>query len=199
MEMYEKQPDNTFDAPNDYRNYLCHHGVKGMHWGQRKEYIPHPRAGGANPNTPMSALGGDSIVDKIKKKRQQKRIEQFNKGMERARKRAKGSRQESEYFTKRNNLQDYFNNVNKFDTDKKFRNKVRDYTIAKLKKDKNNAASPWTNPKSWEVYTDSNITDTFVADYLRNNDSEFNRLEREFGEAAKSYHNKKYGRTFGSY
>ena len=192
---------NTFEAPNDYRNYLCHYGVKGMRWGHRKQYIAHPRVGGAaNPNTPMSALGGnESLVDKIKKKRQQKRIEQFNKGMERARKRSKGSKQESDYFTKRNNLQDYFNNVNKFDTDKKFRNKVRDYTIAKLKKDKNNAASPWTNPKSWEKYTDSNITDTFVADYLRSNDPEFNRLEREFGESAKAYHKKKYGASSGSY
>lgn len=25
-----------YDSPNDYRNYLCHYGVKGMHWGVRK-------------------------------------------------------------------------------------------------------------------------------------------------------------------
>lgn len=26
-----------YDAPNDYRNYLAHHGVKGMRWGIRKK------------------------------------------------------------------------------------------------------------------------------------------------------------------
>ena len=25
-----------YDAPNDYRNYLAHHGVKGMKWGQNQ-------------------------------------------------------------------------------------------------------------------------------------------------------------------
>lgn len=30
--------NNTFyDAPNDYRNYLAHHGVKGMKWGIRHD------------------------------------------------------------------------------------------------------------------------------------------------------------------
>ena len=28
--------DGTFYPKNDYRNYLEHHGVKGMHWGVRK-------------------------------------------------------------------------------------------------------------------------------------------------------------------
>lgn len=27
----------------DYESYLMHYGVKGMKWGVRKEYIPHPR------------------------------------------------------------------------------------------------------------------------------------------------------------
>lgn len=27
---------STFYPENDYRNYLAHYGVKGMHWGQRK-------------------------------------------------------------------------------------------------------------------------------------------------------------------
>lgn len=32
--------NNTFyDAPNDYRNYLAHHGVKGMHWGIRHDPV----------------------------------------------------------------------------------------------------------------------------------------------------------------
>lgn len=26
-----------------YPNYLAHHGVKGMKWGVRKKYKPHPR------------------------------------------------------------------------------------------------------------------------------------------------------------
>lgn len=38
-----------YDAPNDYRNYLAHHGVKGMHWGirhdpQRSNYRKFKRA-----------------------------------------------------------------------------------------------------------------------------------------------------------
>lgn len=28
--------DSTFYAPNDYRNYLAHHGIKGMRWGVRR-------------------------------------------------------------------------------------------------------------------------------------------------------------------
>ena len=31
--------NNTFEAPNDYRNYLQHHGVKGMHWGIRHDPV----------------------------------------------------------------------------------------------------------------------------------------------------------------
>lgn len=31
--------NGTFDAPNDYRNYLQHHGVKGMKWGVRKQPV----------------------------------------------------------------------------------------------------------------------------------------------------------------
>ena len=27
---------STFEAPNDYRNYLCHYGVKGMKWRNRR-------------------------------------------------------------------------------------------------------------------------------------------------------------------
>lgn len=27
----------TFYAPNDYRNYIAHYGVKGMKWGVRKK------------------------------------------------------------------------------------------------------------------------------------------------------------------
>ena len=26
-----------YDAPNDYRNYICHYGVKGMKWGVRHD------------------------------------------------------------------------------------------------------------------------------------------------------------------
>ena len=29
--------NNTFYPKNDMRNYLCHHGVKGMHWGIRHD------------------------------------------------------------------------------------------------------------------------------------------------------------------
>lgn len=31
--------DGTFYPKNDYRNYLAHHGVKGMHWGVRKQPV----------------------------------------------------------------------------------------------------------------------------------------------------------------
>ena len=27
---------STFEAPNDYRNYLCHYGVKGMKWRKHR-------------------------------------------------------------------------------------------------------------------------------------------------------------------
>lgn len=30
----------TFYAPNDYRNYIAHYGVKGMKWGVRKQRAP---------------------------------------------------------------------------------------------------------------------------------------------------------------
>ena len=32
---------STFEAPNDYRNYLCHYGVKGMKWRKRKTLREH--------------------------------------------------------------------------------------------------------------------------------------------------------------
>lgn len=30
---------STFEAPNDYRNYLCHYGVKGMKWRKGRKTL----------------------------------------------------------------------------------------------------------------------------------------------------------------
>lgn len=38
----------------EYEQFLCHYGVKGMRWGVRKEYEPHPRKTKINGTKPSS-------------------------------------------------------------------------------------------------------------------------------------------------
>lgn len=44
-----------YNAPNDYRNYLCHYGVKGMRWKQRKRFSGRDPANQYKTNIPRKA------------------------------------------------------------------------------------------------------------------------------------------------
>lgn len=44
-----------YEAPNDYRNYICHYGVKGMRWKQRKRFSGRDPANQYKTNIPRKA------------------------------------------------------------------------------------------------------------------------------------------------
>ena len=59
----------------EHENYLMHYGVKGMKWGVRKEYVPHPRKRktryGVGPSSTKKREDQDSKYDVKKAKRAQ--------------------------------------------------------------------------------------------------------------------------------
>lgn len=169
-----------YEAPNDYRSYLQHHGVKGMHWGQRKEYIPHPKAGGANPSTPMSTLGGGSIVDRIKAKREAK----YKKNLELAKRRAEGkrlkrARKDPRYYQLQNDMNRKANEAfDRFDNDAKYRKQVQKYILSLNRPDSKDWAKTLVSPKD-PNYDGENMIDA-VNLYLEETDKEYSDMVAEY-------------------
>ena len=173
--------DNTFYPKNDYRTYLQHHGVKGMHWGQRKEYVAHPRVGGAaNPNTSMSALGGQSLGDKIRAKREAK----YKKNLELAKRRAevkrlKKARKDPRYHQLQRDMNRKANEAfDKFDNDAKYRKQVQKYILSLNRPDSKDWAKTLVSPKD-PNYDGENMIDA-VALYLQETDKEYSDMVAEF-------------------
>lgn len=55
-----------YDSPNDYRNYLCHYGVKGMHWGIRKDDYRRSSEYKADAKQRYK-LGREAMLDELKR------------------------------------------------------------------------------------------------------------------------------------
>jgi len=75
---------------NDYRDYLAHHGVKGMRWGIRRERQNKPkrkltkeernrRARLRNTAVFAALLGGNVALSSINKKREQRRSDNYRR------------------------------------------------------------------------------------------------------------------------
>lgn len=173
---------NTFEAPNDYRNYLQHHGVKGMRWGHRKEYIAHPRVGGAaNPNTPMSALGGgQSLGDKLRARREEK----YKKNLEMAKRRAevkrlKKARKDPRYYQLQSDMNKRANEAfDRFDNDAKYRKQVQKYILSLNRSDSKDWAKTLVSPKD-DNYDGENVVDA-VNLYLKEYDKEYSDMVAEY-------------------
>lgn len=74
---------STFESPNDYRNYLVHHGIKGQKWGVRNG-PPYPLDSQSNKGIVTFAVmklaeaAIDSASDSVKKKQMKKIMEERN-------------------------------------------------------------------------------------------------------------------------
>lgn len=156
-----------YDAPNDYRNYLAHHGVKGMHWGQRKDYIPHPRMR-ARRQTLMSKLMRDGYERKINKRKA--------KNQDLVSKKDESGKKQAEYYRQ---------SVNKFHSDKKFKNKVIDYIAKSGRQDSEYWAKTLKAPDAKDRYPE-NVGDA-VELYLYNNDMEYRNLRDDAANSFREY------------
>lgn len=175
--------DGTFYPKNDYRNYLEHHGVKGMHWGRRKDYIPHPRMR-AHGQTLMSKLTTEAYNRRMDRKR------------ERFERRNPGHTSRMNELTKRSD-ELYNAAYNKFFSDKKYKNDVINFIAKKDRSD----AKFWSESLKAKDVKDrypENLGDAINL-YERETNPEYADIAREIGELAKKYHKGVYGRTFGNY
>ncbi len=66
-----------------YPDYLMHHGVKGMRWGHRKKYEPHPRNNKYNKEELSYDVDGleESQTKKNKEKERRKKIIKIGLGI----------------------------------------------------------------------------------------------------------------------
>ena len=188
-----------YDAPNDYRNYLAHHGVKGMHWGIRKQYpiVGRPRDGG------LRRISRNPLISALQTSNARRNQAKYNK-------------ETSDFDTKNKELKskltklrdDRFNYVdnkwNSYGKDKKFTsamNKwISDYTKhfesrtgksgAELKRHMMDSVA--------QKYGDDRDQSGFeyIQDYLYTNDKSFRSLSDELGAMEEEYRQKRltYGR-----
>ena len=158
-----------YDAPNDYRNYLAHHGVKGMKWGHRKQYIAHPRIGrAASPNTLMTKLISSGYERKINRRKA--------KNHDLVAKKNESGKKQAEYYRQ---------SVDKFHSDKKFKNKVIDYIAKSGRQDSEYWAKTLKAPDAKDRYPE-NVNDA-VEMYLYNNDMEYRNLRDNATNSFREY------------
>ena len=163
-----------YDAPNDYRNYLAHHGVKGMKWGQRKEYVPHPRMR-ARRQTLMSKLASDAYDRKINKRKSK----------------------HADVVTKRNELgkkqgQMLADAAKRFDNDKKYKSSVINY-ISKLNRSDAKFWSESLKAKDVKDRYPENLHDA-IYEYESHNNPEFIDVNMQLNAAHQEYNKRIYGR-----
>ena len=169
--------NNTFYPKNDMRNYLCHHGVKGQRWGIRRyQYSPglvgQLQAARDRKMSELNTINKFYGGDKKKYKEEMKRRKQD--GIKR--RKLKNNPRFKEINNRLGDIS--FENVQKFDTDPKYRKKVREHILKLNRPDSKDWVKMLTNPKDNNYDADSVID--AVNEYLKANDKEYKDLLEEY-------------------
>lgn len=185
-----------YDAPNDYRNYLAHHGVKGMKWGIRKQYPIVGRAKGYGPHT----ISKNPLISQLqfrnmernvaKAQAETKKFDNANKDLVEKRKKAMGA--EYDYV---------INKLNSYHQDKKFKASVSTWINKRVKSFEAQTGKSGANlRKSMEdSFHSRDISQSFdyMKDFLIETDSAYRDLNNQTREINREYAKKRS--SYGKY